>query len=374
MNRHRLSIYPALVTVAIWLLLATVACSGNQRTLPDVLFLNEDAAGVAQLYRQQASSSEPEQVTTIAADEPGIAFFRLSPDTTAVVYATEPLPGGSELRLIDLESGKDSLLLACPEAACSEIVWAPDSRRLVYERRDRSQAAAGAPALWWLDAGSGRTVPVIAGDEVPAYGASFSPDGRWLGYVSPAQQGVIVASLEGDSQRSVDSRTGMPPVWANDSEQMLVSDLHLVVVHGEEGDDHDTHTHEFQTATLLFNVGSDSEERHLLSPELLVDDGSPVYSPDGEWIVFGRRPANTASGRQLWLMRADGSEARPLTSEPSVQHGAPQWSPDGQWILHQRYDGSEPGTLPSVWMLEVATGTSVQLSAAGYMPAWIASN
>ncbi len=326
MGRHRLFSFPTLIAVAICLVFATAACSGARRALPDVLFLNVDATGVTQLYRQPVDSSEAVQVTAIAADAPGIAFFRLSPDTTVVAYATEPIAGGSELRLLDLESGQDSLLLACPQAECSEIVWAPDGRRLVYERRDLAQAASGPPALWWLDVGSKKSVPVIAGEEISAYGASFSPDGRWLGYVSPAQQGVIVASLEGATQRSVDSRTGMTPVWSRDGDEILVSDLHLVVVHGEEGDDHDTHTHDFQTATLLFNVGSDGEERHLLSPELLVDDGSPVYSPDGEWIAFGRRPANTASGRQLWLMRADGSEARPLTSDPSIQHGAPQWS------------------------------------------------
>ena len=49
-----------------------------------------------------------------------------------------------------------------------------------------------------------------------------------------------------------------------------------------------------------------------------VEDGAPVWSPDGEWLAF-RRNINDGPGatltKQLWLMRADGSEARPLTND-----------------------------------------------------------
>lgn len=373
MRSHRLLRFYTLIATFACLLLVAVGCTTGRRALPDLLFLRPDAAGTTQLYRQPAHAPEATPLTAIAPDAPGVAFYRLSPDATTVAYATEPEGGSNELRLLNLRSGEDRPLLSCPDAACSEIVWSPDGRRLIFERRENAAGAAGPPSLWWLDVASGNTLPVIAGDAVPAYGASFSPDGRRLGYVSPAQQSVILASLDGSAQHSVASRTGMPPVWNRDGEGVLVSDLHLVVIHAEEGDDHASHAHDFQSATLLFAVGPDGDERRLLSPELLVDDGMPAFSPDGAWILFGRRPANTANGRQLWLMRTDGSDARPLTSEPSVQHGSPAWSPDGNWILHQRYDNAQPGALPSVWLLEVATGEAVEVAAEGFMPSWIAA-
>ena len=44
----------------------------------------------------------------------------------------------------------------------------------------------------------------------------------------------------------------------------------------------------------------------------MVEDVSPVFSPDGKWIAFARRyldPLRWTPGRQVWLMRADGTEA-----------------------------------------------------------------
>ncbi len=66
----------------------------------------------------------------------------------------------------------------------------------------------------------------------------------------------------------------------------------------------------------------------------LYDDQSPIFSPDGETIVF----ASDRSGRQgLWMCDAEGkTAARLLTRDGSA--GSPRWSYDGQWIAFDSYD------------------------------------
>ncbi|MCB0152172.1 MAG: PD40 domain-containing protein, partial [Caldilineaceae bacterium] len=69
----------------------------------------------------------------------------------------------------------------------------------------------------------------------------------------------------------------------------------------------------------LFLVDPIADTRVNLSGETSpVEDGAPVWSPDGEWIAF-RRNINDGPGatlsKQLWIMRADGSDARPLTDD-----------------------------------------------------------
>src|SRR5690606_18396118 len=109
--------------------------------------------------------------------------------------------GDSALRVIDAGGGADRLLFACPQAECSGPVWSPDGRRVIYERRPRVGGLLDSPRLYWLDADTGETLPLIDGNETPGYGARFSPDGQWLSYVSIADDGVVLFNLDDGRQR-----------------------------------------------------------------------------------------------------------------------------------------------------------------------------
>jgi TolB protein len=158
---------------------------------------------------------------------------------------------------------------------------------------------------------------------------------------------------------------------------LLLSDLERITYHGSEDNDHLTHSHDYEEAIQLYLVNAGAGifegERTRLSPEAGVDDGLPAWSPDGEWIAFGRKLPRTQNGRQLWLMRPDGSEARALTDDPAVQHGPPHWSPDGRYLLFQRYRLLEPGSLPEICILDVENGEIVQVAVNAYLPTWLPS-
>lgn len=353
----------------LWLLVSLAACSGHTAAA-DVVYLAWDDAGRVQLFR--STSGEP-RVPLTGANQPAgdVTMFSPSPGGDMIVYSLLLDEGGSEIRRIATGSGRDELLLACPAAECSELVWSPNSQRLIYERRDLSGTAAGRPQLWWLDTTSSETVPLID-DDGSAYGAAFSPDAQWLAYVSPQEQGVVVVNLITGEQRLLPSETGMPPRWSPDSTSLVFSNSELVVIHEQEGDDHDSHDHDYGTAVHLFVQDVTSAEPPIpLSPDLTVDDSAPVFSPDGEWLIVGRRAAGTASGRQLWLMRSDGTEARALTTDDVLHHGWVSWSPDGRRLLYQRYPAFEPDPRPSVWMMDVATGDVQELAPVGFLPQWL---
>jgi TolB protein len=287
--------------------------------------------------------------------------FAAAPDGERVAYSVLSNGGGSAIRQIEIDGGRDALLLDCPAAECAAPVWSPDGR-LVYERRELAGGVPDSPRLHRLDPATGATTPLIAAD-TPTYGARFSPDGAWLSYVSPGDEGIVLYRLADGRQRLLAGRAGSPAAFSPDGATVVYGDLAF----GGDG------TAEGETAAVYLYRAATAEtgERERLSPEGNVADSAPSFSPDGEWIAFLRAPAETGAARQLWLMRADGSAARALTDDPAITHGPPNWSPDGRTLLFQRFDLADPAARPAVWRLDVETGAETLVAEDGYLPAWV---
>lgn len=357
-----------LLGLAGWLLLAGCAGQpGPTAALPDVMFMDWDANGRIQLFSLKPGE-EAHQITQEAAD---IVAFAPAPDGRTIAYIVAG-QAGHEIWLVEW-NGRSAkaprLLLSCDEARCDPLVWHPDGRRLIYEKR--AWDTPNRPYLWWLDTHTGETITVLADTEEVSAGAALSPDGQWLSYVSPRTDSMQVYNLESGEQFEMTHVMGSPAIWRPDSRQILIRDLDQLIYHGGEGEDHTSHDHDFAEAIHLF-VGEVPEGgRQVIDETGNVDDANPAWSPDGRWIAFGRKIARTQTARQLWLARPDGSEARPLTEGYILQHGQPHWSPDGRYLLFQRADLSLANPQPSLWLLNVATDEMQELRPSGMLPVWL---
>jgi len=362
-----------LFLLVVLLLTFLAACDGESR--PAILFLRHSPAGTPQLFIQSLDNGPARQLTGV--DDPAappVIDFAVSPDGRAIAYSVEIAmgnAGASALRAVNRDGGDDRLLLDCPAAECSAPVWSPDGDRLVYERRPWEGGLLGSSRLHWLDPMRGQTVPLIAGNETPGYGARFSPNGAWLSYVSLADEGVVVYHLIDGIQRLLSSRVGSPAAWSPSSVEVVYGDI-AVQAHETASDiaGAPIAVQESANVYLYRTIMTDDSPRRRLSPEAAVADSVPAFSPDGQWLAFGRAPAS-GPGRQLWLMRPDGADARALTDDPAVSHGPPTWSPDGRYLLFQRYHLADPAAVASVWLLEVATGEETLVADEGYLPAWL---
>ena len=357
----------SLLLLSLVLVGGALAGCGSSDGLPPVLYLRPDPTGRIQLYRQDTAEAAPQQLGGQGAGD--VLDFAASPDGRRVVYTvSDGLVG--ELRIVTRDGNGDRQLLACPDAECSGPVWSPDGGRLVYERRPYdSDGILGSPRLYWLDPADGATLPLVAG-EVIGYGARFSPDGVWLSYVSPADEGVVLYRLADGQQRLLSSRVGRPAAFSPDSAQVIVSDITLEGNPTAPDGDVPAPIQE-SSRVFLYRVVLAEEGRERLSADLPVDDSAPAWSPDGVWVAFGRAPADAASGRQLWLMRPDGGNARALTNDLNLFHGPPAWSPDGAALLYQRFDLSDPAAAPAVWIMNLDDGTQTLVTPGGYLPAWL---
>jgi Tol biopolymer transport system component/predicted Ser/Thr protein kinase len=75
----------------------------------------------------------------------------------------------------------------------------------------------------------------------------------------------------------------------------------------------------------------------------------PEHSPDGRRIAFqSGRAGGDVQDQAIWLADADGSNATRLTRGPGDLQGSPSWSPDGQWVAFDA--GSEVGQM-QIWVI-----------------------
>jgi len=200
----------------------------------------------------------------------------------------------------------------------------------------------------------------------------WGPDGR-LSYFDIARQAIVVHDLATDAVTYVPDSSGEMGTWSPDGQFIVYPEIFL-----PEEPAHDPaapeeeHTDTFYSHLLRVRIATNATEN--MSGEGVVEDASPVYSPDGEWLAFARKglaPGQWTPGRQVWLMRADGSEAQPLTNEPLYHHSAFVWGLDGRTLIYMRNNAATPGLPAEIWTIDVDGSGARQLVEAGYLPEWM---
>jgi tricorn protease len=142
---------------------------------------------------------------------------------------------------------------------------------------------------------------------------SWSPDGRWIAYLSDrtGEYEIYVRSQDGSGEeRRVTTDGGVwrfPPVWSPDSKRLAFGDKRqrLQVVEIESGRVTDV----------------DHSERNGITDF--------AWSPDSRWIAY-RKTADTRLA-QIWAWSLDGGEPLPLT-DPMVASWSPAFDPEGRYL------------------------------------------
>ncbi|HFC12835.1 MAG TPA: hypothetical protein ENJ56_08315 [Anaerolineae bacterium] len=355
-----------------------VACGGNSaETTPQILFMRQTSADVYQLF---LTNTVGDEVVQVSSAEFGIQDYAVAPDGHAIALAWKATEPSSDIWLIEKKRGKlgePRQLLACPVFSCQSPVWATDNRRIIYLQHPTPQEPS---RLWWVDSKTGETVPVFDDPKIRGNGAQLSPDDQYLSFIlipypnanpnlpigpatdengeSQLEQGLVVYNFATGKRLVIPNQMNSESRWRPNSAepQLIFSDLQFF---GERFG-----IHLFQTTVNDNNVIDITDGR-------LLEDATPNWSPDGSQIAFTRKSANTAMGRQLWLMDTDGSNTRALTENVDWHHGEPRWSADASTLLFQRFDNTQTTPKPAIWIINLENSTEQLIAENGVRPQWL---
>lgn len=328
-----------LIVLALWLVLPAAPA---QATFPDKNgriafrgFLNEDRSSGA-VFTINPDGSGKRQVTF---PEEGFVDRNpdISPDGRRIAFEREG-PDYDEVFVVDVD-GSDLTWLTRhgPADFCFELsgtcsgspAWTPDGRHIVFKSA-RGPVVDGyveLQALFIMRA-DGTHVRQLTQLATPRLGEDsdpqVSPDGRRIVFerrnVRTAQpEGGIalwILNLRTGRERRITPyalSAGDTPDWSPDGKRILF---------------HNNQAQEPNVSANLYTVRPNGRGLK----QLTFEEGGAVnylgssYSPDGRFIVVGRRPATGGVNADIFIMRADGSGIRPLT-QTVLYDSYPDWGP-----------------------------------------------
>ncbi|QNE17163.1 hypothetical protein F1D05_03605 [Kribbella qitaiheensis] len=238
-------------------------------------------------------------------------------------------PTGHDVR----DTGRTAFFGASPD-------YSPDGSRIAYIDgfSFRTMASDGSDDRWLVDGGSG-----------PAY-PRWSPDGQSI--VGEVGGDIWSVSKDGyaggwsDLTGAHDSND-LVPSWAPNGHRFSTSTFNDLRIYSADG------------ATTLKIIPLPGAYRQAWNPK--------------------RNQLAVEALGDLWLVDISSGAIRRLTNTPNVQELSPVWSPDGRWLAYGRgsgtYNNDVPGlgVKPVIWLMDSNGGHRHSVGVAGMPSSWRAA-
>jgi len=319
-----------------------------------LVFLSPDPQNEDQLYVVPLKGGQPKMLTQEPA---GVNGYALSPDGKAILYTVLQVNGASSIWEVNLDGIQRRKVLDCPLAQCDQPIWTAGGQEVIYERNDYSQNSISPMfTIWWLDLARGDTTPVFQDKAFPALAPAFSPDGRWLSYISPSTNTIQAYNLLNGQTLSipVSNQSFAEELWSPIGDSILYFDPAATQTAGA-----------YHAKRYLISSGQTSD----LGGANDQADYLAAWSPDGQWIAIvrdGPRSANSTVEEEIWLVHPDGSQGHALLADQAFYSDL-SWSPDSHYLVYNRTSIQGTGK-PEIWLADIRSGQLTKIWSGGLTP------
>ncbi len=311
-----------------------ISCGETDNGKEKLLYMKKDKNEKYQLWISE-NNNPGQQLTN---EKEGIRNYAIFSDGSAIVYTANRPDGGTDIKEIKQNSSDSQLLVQCPENECLLLPNAVTSHQALV----KIEISENDFEYYYIESGKNEMKPFFIEGKKLHQIQSLSEDGQWI--VDYNDNKIRIISLSGNEWEFF-SAISSPGSW-NLTEGLFafpsisfgdhrvgsrISVLNLKTGEVKNISNKDDHLNLFQNHT------HDDNDDHPESYSFYAQDHNPVWSPDGKWIAFTRRPATTNAGAQLWMISPDGQEEIQLTFDPAYHCDLPQWSADSKSIAFVRY-------------------------------------
>jgi len=254
-----------------------------------------------QLCMTNADGTGYQQLSTLEAN----SYYPVySPDGKSVVYASNQNGGIFDLFLYTQEGTKLTQLTKNIGNVVSPT-FSPDGKKILFANR----TGDGPTSLWTVDS-NGENADLLYTGPSTIVAVDWAPQGDQIAFAmavdKPDSYEIFLMNPDGSNVRQLTHNLpgiGGSVDWSPDGKSLLIyagppgdKNIFLINVAAE-------------TAAQLTNGGN---------------NGSPVFSPDGQWIAFISLRNNEQA--DIFIMHPDGSDIRQITDNPEPDW-QPQWEP-----------------------------------------------
>jgi len=113
----------------------------------------------------------------------------------------------------------------------------------------------------------------------------------------------------------------------------------------------------------LYTMSFSGGEAHKITSGMGFNS-QPRFSPDSKKITF---ISDRGGSENIWIADADGSNARQLSQDEQSEFASPVWTPDGTYVIASRFTQFPIGA-SELWMYHIRGGAGVQVTKAKAKP------
>jgi eukaryotic-like serine/threonine-protein kinase len=197
--------------------------SGNMQMSPDgrkVAFsITDPKEGSDNIWIHNVNSHRTTRLTfeKFVAQHP-----RWSPDGNFLLFNSSSYGNPQILKISAAGIGEAELVFPSEYSQTAES-WSPDGRYLIF--RQQKEDKISERTLWVLQmTGEKKPYPLFAASHSQQWGATFSPDGRWVAYISneSGDPEIYVTSFPDVSTKvQISNSRGDRPRWSRDGRQLF---------------------------------------------------------------------------------------------------------------------------------------------------------